>query len=277
MKRTVLAMMALFMFTPIANAQTVTATSPAPQTRSAFGRIANAEFPWLHLGRPAVPKYDIASICASKANVSISTCISNETNARDYLKKLWGPLHVDAKVCESHMDGSTLSYVNLKTCIADVGQDPLYFEHVDQEKRQQDEFVKSVRLENEYDRSHPQQPFAIATFTPPNMSGMQWNKLGESSQQVVWYAYERPYIAIKIATKGVGNGYSGLSVIFGTLMCGAQGAYPQSIQQANVFQYDPYNGMLLNGDSITPFGSDIPIMHDSIGAKAVIASCDSSR
>lgn len=117
----------------------------------------------------------------------------------------------------------------------------------------------------------------VAKFTPPQMSGMKWQKLGESQTDAFWYAYATVqgthYIAIKDAVKGVGNDYSALFVTFADLLCGPRGHYPQALEDAHVDAYDLYGGWPLTSEQ-SPLGQEMPLVHGSAAALAVIKSCD---
>src|SRR6185312_9525554 len=87
-----------------------------------------------------------------------------------------------------------------------------------------------------------------ASFTPPEMAGAHWLKLGESQTETYWYAHSIQRIgcigtgkvdnrcatvnvALKGATKALGSGYSALSILRGTVICNSY-ALPQDLFDA---------------------------------------------
>jgi TonB family protein len=88
----------------------------------------------------------------------------------------------------------------------------------------------------------------VASFTPPEMSGAHWLKLGDSQTEAYWYSHSIQRIgcigtgkvdnrcatvnvALKGATKALGAGYSALSILRGTVICNSY-ALPQELFDA---------------------------------------------
>lgn len=128
----------------------------------------------------------------------------------------------------------------------------------------------------------------VASFTPPEMSGAHWLKLGESQTGSFWYAYSiqrigcigsgnvdnrcaTVNIALKDATKGLGDGYSELSILRGSVICNSY-ALPQNLFDGIVSTINVHSIPMREMTS-GYIGNQTTLLRGTALAKAVIRAC----
>jgi hypothetical protein len=129
---------------------------------------------------------------------------------------------------------------------------------------------------------HQSEAVDVATFTPSKWSStirqVPWVHLGETESKSYWYSYgttdHQSYVVVKVATKGIGDEYNGLSILSGMVTCGPGKHYPQALQHVDILDYNATVGIPVSSQPQLPFGQEMPIERGSALAKIVIASCD---
>lgn len=130
----------------------------------------------------------------------------------------------------------------------------------------------------------------VAAFTPPEMNGAQWAKIGETQGDVFWYAYSIQRIgcigsgdvdnrcatvnvALKDATKGLGNGYNALSILRGTVICNSY-ALPQDLFDTTISTFNLHS-IPISEMTNDYAGRQITLQRGTALADAVIRICKS--
>lgn len=127
-----------------------------------------------------------------------------------------------------------------------------------------------------------------ASFTPSEMTGAHWSKLGESQTEAFWYAYSiqrigcigsgnvdnrcaTVNIAIKDATKGLGDSYSALSILRGSVICNSY-ALPQDLFDGIVSKVNVHS-IPMREMSSGSIGNQTTLRRGTALADAVIRAC----
>jgi TonB family protein len=128
----------------------------------------------------------------------------------------------------------------------------------------------------------------IASFSPPEMAAAHWLKIGESQTEAFWYAYSiqrigcigsgnvdnrcaTVNIALKDATKGLGDGYSALSILRGVVICNSY-ALPQDLFDGTLSTINVHSIPMREMTS-GYIGNKTTLLRGTALARAVIRAC----
>jgi hypothetical protein len=108
-----------------------------------------------------------------------------------------------------------------------------------------------------------------------------WTELGSGDGTKAWYVHaestlDRVGIAVKIATKGIGDYYATVEVDTAFVNCSdvPQGKFPIHIHALSVEIFDVQTGNTISGSEVEPVADMVPIRGGTFMGEAVKQSCD---